>query len=94
MIDLGAALPTALSRLKTLPDGAVLTLLTFKRDRGVAVRRVDDGFEVREFGYRDETVLEDADGLRKRLKGALKREFPRSNKVHLLVDDGEEARPR
>ncbi|MGE4423715.1 MAG: hypothetical protein AB7D39_15580 [Pseudodesulfovibrio sp.] len=83
MIDLGAALPTALSRLRKLPDGAVLELLTFKRDRGVAVRKVGAGFEVREFGYLDETSTEDAAGLRKRLKAILKREFPRSNKVHV-----------
>jgi hypothetical protein len=83
MIDLGAALPTALSRLKKLPDGAVLELLTYKRDRGVAVRRAGGLFEVREFGYRDETFDEDAAGLKKRLKAILRREFPRSNKVHL-----------
>jgi hypothetical protein len=83
MIDLGAALPAALSRLKRLPDGAVLELLTFKRDRGVAVRKVGAGFEVREFGYRDETAAEDAAGLKKRLRAILRREFPRSNKVHL-----------
>lgn len=86
MIDLGSALPTLLSRLKRLPDGAVLTLLTFKRDRGVAVRKNGGGFEIREFGYRNETVEEDAAGLKKRLKAVLKREFPRSNKVHLLED--------
>lgn len=86
MIDLGSALSTALSRLKRLPDGAVLTLLTFKRDRGVAVRKTGGAFEVREFGYRDETATEDAAGLKKRLKGVLRREFPRSNKVHLLED--------
>ena len=83
MIDLGSALPTALSRLKKLPDGAVLELLTFKRDRGVAVRKTGDVFEVREFGFRDETCTEDAAGLKKRLKTILKREFPRSNKVHV-----------
>jgi hypothetical protein len=83
MIDLGAALPTALSRLKKLPDGAELELLTFKHDRGVALRKVGAAFQVREFGYRDETCTEDADGLRKRLKAILKREFPRSNKVHV-----------
>jgi hypothetical protein len=84
MIDLGAALPTTLSRLKKLPDGAVLELLTFKRDRGVAVRKTGELFEVKEFGYRDETATEDAAGLKKRLKAILKREFPRSNKVHVL----------
>jgi len=83
MIDLGAALPTALSRLKKLPDGATLELLTFKRDRGVAVRITCDLFEVCEFGYRDETNTEGGAGLKKRLKTILKREFPRSNKIHV-----------
>ena len=83
MIDLGSALPTALSRLKKLSDGAVLELLTFKRDRGVAVRKTGPLFEVREFGFRDETCTENLAGLKKRLKTILKREFPRSNKVHV-----------
>jgi hypothetical protein len=83
MIDFGAALPTALSRLKKLPEGGVLELLTFKRDRGVAVRRTEGRFEVREFGFRDEIAYEDEAGLKKRLKTVLKREFPRSNKVHV-----------
>jgi len=83
VIDIGAALPTALSRLKKLPDGATLELLTFKRDRGAAVRRTGAVYEVREFGYRNENSVEDARGLKKRLKTILKREFPRSNKVRL-----------
>lgn len=84
MIDLGSALSAALDRLKRLPVGGVVELLTFKRDRGAAILRVDnDVFEVREFGFRDETARADLKGVRKLLKTVLKREFPRSNKVHL-----------
>lgn len=83
MIDLGAAIPTALARLAKLPEGATLELLTFKRDRGVALRRIGGRIEIREFGFRDETTLVDAGGLKKHLRTVLKREFPRSNKVHL-----------
>jgi len=83
MIDMGAALATTLARLKKLPDNGTLELLTFKRDRGVLVRRTGDGFEVREFGYREEISDVSAKDLKKRLKTILKREFPRSNKVHL-----------
>ncbi|WP_272699318.1 hypothetical protein [Desulfovibrio sp. Fe33] len=83
MIDMGSALATALARLKKLPDGGTLELLTFKRDRGVSVRRTGDAYEIREFGYLDETSATTAKDLKKRLKTILKREFPRSNKVHL-----------
>ncbi|AMK10681.1 MAG: hypothetical protein AB7E51_15505 [Pseudodesulfovibrio sp.] len=84
MIDLGSALPSALNRLKRLEVGGFVELLTFKRDRGVEILRTgEDRFEVREFGYRDETVQAGQKDLRRLLKTVLKREFPRSNKVHL-----------
>lgn len=84
MIDLKAAIPTALSRLRKLERGAVLELLTCKRDRGVAIRRTgDDAFEVREFGYRTGTVTADLKGMKKLLRTLLKREFPRSKKIHV-----------
>lgn len=84
MIDLGAALPATLDRLKRLPLGGFVELLTFKRDRGVEILRVgEDTFEVREFGFCDETSRTGLRDVRKRLKTVLKREFPRSNKVHL-----------
>lgn len=84
MIDINAAVPTVLSRLRKLPEDATLELLTFKRDRGVRITRIgDDLFSVVEFGYRNETVRADSKSLKKYLKTVVKREFPRSNKAHL-----------
>ena len=84
MIDINAAIPAVMARLKQLPAGATLELLTFKRDRGVRIAKVaDNEFSTTEFGYRDETADTDLKGLKKLLKTVVKREFPRSNKAHL-----------
>ena len=91
MIDIAGAVLNTLSRLKKLPVGQGLELLTFKRDRGLRIRRTgEDRFAATEFGFRDETVETDLKGMRRVLKSILKREFPRSNKVRVqaLKDGG------
>ena len=85
MIDINGAVQTALTRLKKLPVGRSLELLTFKRDRGVRIRKTDhDCFEVAEFGFLDQTVEANQNSMKKLLKTVIKREFPRSNKVRVL----------
>lgn len=89
MIDIAGAVPNILSRLRKLPVGHGLELLTFKRDRGLRVRRIgEDRFTATEFGYQAGTVQADLKSMRRVLKTVLKREFPRSNKmrVHALGD--------
>jgi hypothetical protein len=91
MIDIAGAAPTILSRLKKLPVGHGLELLTYKRDRGLRVRRIgEDRFAATEFGFRAETVETDLKGMKRVVKSALKQEFPRSNKVRVntLLDGG------
>ena len=84
MIDIAGAVPTILSRLKKLPPGHGLELLTFKRDRGMRIRRTgEDRFAATEFGFRTQTVEADLKGMKRVLKSVLKREFPRSNKVRV-----------
>ncbi|MBG0789467.1 MAG: hypothetical protein H0S80_03100 [Desulfovibrionaceae bacterium] len=84
MIDIAGAVPAILSRLKKLPAGRGLELLTFKRDRGLRVVKTgEDAFTATEFGFRAETVRADLKGMKRVLKTVLKREFPRSNKVRV-----------
>lgn len=84
MIDIGGAIPNILTRLKKLPVGEGLELLTFKRDRGLRIRRTgEDAFTATEFGFHAETYEVDLKAMKKLLKAVLKREFPRSNKVRV-----------
>ncbi|MCJ2164888.1 MULTISPECIES: hypothetical protein [unclassified Pseudodesulfovibrio] len=84
MIDIGSAIPATLARLKKLPVGNSLELLTYKRDRGLRIGRTgDNAFRVREFGFRTEVFEVDLESMKKLLKTLLKREFPRSNKVRV-----------
>lgn len=84
MIDINGAVPNVLTRLKKLPVGQTLELLTFKRDRGLRITRTGkDLFTAREFGFRAETHEADLKEMKRVLKTVLKREFPRSNKVRV-----------
>lgn len=90
MIDIAGAVPAILSRLKKLPTGGGLELLTFKRDRGLRIVRLGrDRFEAAEFGFRADTVRADLKSMKRVLRTVLKREFPRSNKVRVRTLDRE-----
>lgn len=71
--------------LKTCPLGGGLEIMSYKRNRTVAViLKEPDKFLVLEKGYK---VLEfefSRDNLTKKLKPVLKREFPRSRKLRLF----------
>lgn len=84
MIDRANAVQTVLTKLKKLPDGCGLEVRTYKRDRGVSVRRVSaDSYVVREEGFHTQCLEVDAKKLKKLLKSLFKTEFPRSNKLWL-----------
>lgn len=84
MIDINGAVPNIMTKLKKLPLGHGLVLLTFKRDRGLRIFRTEeDAFRAEEFGFRAETHEADLKGMKRLLKSVLKREFPRSNKIRV-----------
>lgn len=84
MLDIAGAIPNILTKLKKLPVGNSLELLTFKRDRGVRITKTGaDSFTATEFGYQAATFEADLKGMKKLLKTVLKREFPRSNKIRV-----------
>lgn len=84
MIDKATALDTVFKRLKALEPGHCIDVRTYKRNRGVAIRRLEqDLFEVRESGYNDERFEVELKKMKKLLKTLFKREFPRSTKLRL-----------
>jgi len=85
MIDRTVILDTMLQRARKLPVGHGFEVLTYKRNRGMAVVRTgEDSFDVLEHGYSDERFEDVCEArLKKLCKTLLRREFPRSTKVRL-----------
>ncbi|MBF0381961.1 MAG: hypothetical protein HQL69_13140 [Magnetococcales bacterium] len=93
MIPITSVIPTVMSRIKKLPMGHGIDLRTYKRNRSVLiVRRSNDEFEVIRNGFGKEQFNATAKEIPRLLKGLLKKEFPRSNKVRLysVGEDGRE----
>ena len=83
--------------LKKLKPGQGFEILTYKRNRGVAIILLDDGTsQVQERGYHEEEWQVAPGELLRLLKGISKREFPRSRKVRFynLQSEAEIALPR
>lgn len=80
-------LKQAEARLYAVAQGkkdASLTVFTWKRDRWVEVERCADTITLREHGFRDdEQDYAQARDMKRALKDACAREFPRSNRVHV-----------
>ena len=69
---------------KTKPPGGV-ELLSYKRNRGIAIIKKEAKlFELKEHGYKEQEFEFSIDALAKELKTMIKREFPRSKKVRLI----------
>jgi len=84
MIDISNALPTVLTKLKTLSPGHYIELLTYKKDRSIKMVKISESeLLVVEKGFVTQEVSIDPKKLKKILKSLIKREFPRSNKAHL-----------
>lgn len=88
MIDKTQIVSVVLTRLKNLPIGNYLDLRTYKRDRSVIiVKKADDLFYFEENGFSQDQFEVDLSQVKKVLKGLLKKEFPRSNKIRLYTLD-------
>lgn len=84
MIDRARAERIVAERALGLAPGEGLRASCFKRDRSVCVLRTgEDRFVVQEDGFRKENLESDAASLLRVLKKCFRREFPRSNKLHL-----------
>jgi len=84
MIDKATAIENVLERLRKLPKGHAIDLRTYKRNRSVVIKRIDnDRFDVIQNGYDRERYSEPFKKMRKLLKLLFKKEFPRSTKIRL-----------
>lgn len=81
------ALQTVVRRLQKMEVGESLILLTWKKDRSVRLRALDNNqIEVVERGFKEQRFNLRQEKLRKQLKILLKREFSRSHKIRLKME--------
>lgn len=68
---------------RDLDKGLAVDLRTYKKDRGLAILPREAGYEIREAGFQDQVFsAPDWPQAKKVLKTIMKREFPRSHRVH------------
>lgn len=83
LIELKQAQKTALTNLKKRRKQE-LGFYTFKKDRSVRIKLIDDGgAELIEHGYAEDRIQLDGQNAKRALKRAFSREFPRSHKVYV-----------
>ena len=88
LVNIDSVLRNLLQKLKKLDPPQGIELLSYKRNRSIAVLLLDDGkILVRERGYRDDEQVVDNDILSKHIKSLIKYEFPRSRKVRMYQVD-------
>ncbi len=85
LINIETALKDAIRYIGKAPVDGGIEIMSYKRNRTVALIRLS-GHRVllREQGYVNDDTEVDLDVLSKKLKPAIKREFPRSRKVRFF----------
>lgn len=84
LVNIDSIIRNLLQKLEKLSPPQGIELLSYKRNRSIAVLLLPDNtFLVRERGYREEEQIIDKAGLQKHLKSLIKYEFPRSRKVRV-----------
>ncbi|XCB29326.1 hypothetical protein RQN30_08755 [Arcanobacterium hippocoleae] len=86
LLPLKQAQQTLITAVQRRHDTKV-TLLTWKRDRSVSIVIQGGTIHLREDGYenRDITLSSCTDSLKRELKDACAREFPRSHQVYVQI---------
>lgn len=89
LVNIDSVLRNLLQKLKKLDPPQGIELLSYKRNRSIAVLLLEDGkILVRQRGYRDNEQIIDKSLLSKHIKSLIKYEFPRSRKVRMYqVED-------
>ncbi len=88
LINIQSAIKQVLQIVRRLEPPQGVEILTYKRNRGVTVIKIDDTtVSVQERGYQDNTRIVEIKDLAKQLKTLVKREFPRSRKVRVYQLD-------
>ncbi|MBW2467390.1 MAG: hypothetical protein JRF02_08820 [Deltaproteobacteria bacterium] len=84
LVNIDSVLRSLLQKLAKLNAPQGIELLSYKRNRSIAVLLLADGkILVRERGYRDGEQVIEKEALPKFLKSTIKYEFPRSRKVRM-----------
>jgi len=88
LVNIDSVIRTLVQKLNKLSPPQGIELLSYKRNRSIAVLLLGDNtFLVRERGYREEEQIIDKAGLPKHLKVLVKYEFPRSRKIRMYQLD-------
>jgi hypothetical protein len=88
LVNIDSVLRNLLQKLEKLGSPQGIELLSYKRNRSIAVLLLhDEKILVRERGYRDEEQIVEKRFLSKHLKALIKYEFPRSRKVRMYQLD-------
>ena len=85
LVNIGSVRSQVLRLLDRIKPPGGIELLSYKRNRSVAILCCQDGdYLVKEKGYAEQELAVDRDQLSRLLKTVIKREFPRSRKVRLI----------
>jgi len=88
LVNIDSVIHTLMQRLAKLNPPQGIELLSYKRNRSVAVLLLGDhSYLVRERGYGEKEEVVDQAVLQKLLKSLIKYEFPRSRKIRLQQID-------
>jgi len=88
LINIQSAIKRVLQIVRRLEPTQGVEILTYKRNRGITIIKVDEEtLSVQERGYEEHIHLVHIDELTKLLKTLTKREFPRSRKVRVYQLD-------
>ena len=86
VIDISSVIITTVQRINKSEPGSGIKILTYKKDRHVSITRIDDTrLQIEERGFEQRKFEIEEKQLKKAMKTLIKREFPRSRKVHLKV---------
>jgi hypothetical protein len=84
LVNMATLIADCLRTLKQMQPPGGIELLSYKRNRGIAIIKKDNQLlEIREHGYEEQVIELTSEKLEKELKTMIKREFPRSRKVRL-----------
>ncbi|MEN8190795.1 MAG: hypothetical protein ABFS19_13190 [Thermodesulfobacteriota bacterium] len=90
LVDKGGLLRTVEIRLARLQVGQGLLIQPYKKDRSVWIIKREEQLEIIEDGFKRDRFLIAPSRLKKSLKTLMRREFPRSHKLHLgRLSEGE-----
>ena len=88
LINIESAIKRVQQIVRKLEPPQGVEMLTYKRNRGVTIIKIDDStVSVQERGYREQTLLVEIRDLGRVLKSISKKEFPRSRKVRVYQLD-------